>query len=281
MKNSSINTLEVDGFQLDYSIEGTGIPTIVIGSSLYYPRTFSKSLRSSLKMIFMDHRGFGRALRHFENSDFELDKLVGDIEELRRKLELKRFVLMGHSGHALIALEYAKKYPEHVSQLILIAQSPDGGPETFSAADKYFQESVCPERKALLAKNLETLETEIAKFPQNAFIVRALKFGPMIWYQYDYDASALWKDVTVIPEMFNYVWGQVFRNIDINDGLDAFDKPVLLMLGRYDYWNPPHLWEPFREKFKDLTIRIFEKSGHTPQLEEAEYFNKELLDWLT
>ncbi|HSW70485.1 MAG TPA: hypothetical protein VLH77_00710 [Gammaproteobacteria bacterium] len=70
------------------------------------------------------------------------------------------------------------------------------------------------------------------------------------------------------------------KKIDITIGLDQLNMPVLLMLGRYDYWNPPHLWEPLRQKFKNLTIRVFEKSGHTPQLEEAELFDSELLSWL-
>ncbi len=281
MKDKMTGTLTVDGFQLNYRIEGEGIPVIIIGSSIYYPRVFSKNLCASLKMIFTDHRGFGKAIQSVNNADFELNKLVDDVEVLREKLGLTQFVLMGHSGHALIALEYAKKYPEYVSHLVLIAQSPDGSSASFSAADKYFQESVCPERKSLLAKNLATLDAEIAKSPQNAFITRALKFGPMIWYQPDYDASRLWRDVEIIPEMFDYVWGQLFKEIDIMKGLNKFNKPVLLMLGRYDYWNSPHLWEPLRSKFKNLTIRVFEKSGHTPQFEESEYFDKELLQWIS
>ena len=90
-----------------------------------------------------------------------------------------------------------------------------------------------------------------------------------------------WEDVIVIPEMFDYVWGNLFKDIDITKNLESFNKPVLLMLGRYDYWNPPHLWEPLRTKFNNLTIRVFEKSGHTPQFEEAELFDNELLNWLS
>jgi proline iminopeptidase len=57
--------------------------------------------------------------------------------------------------------------------------------------------------------------------------------------------------------------------------------PVLLALGRYDYLVPPaYLWEGVRDKFSNLTIRIFEKSSHAPHLEEPELFDKELLEWL-
>ncbi|MBA2649611.1 MAG: hypothetical protein H0U75_08490 [Legionella sp.] len=35
-------------------------------------------------------------------------------------------------------------------------------------------------------------------------------------------------------------------------------------------------WLPTRNHFKNLTIRLFEKSSHTPQLEEPKLFDNEL-----
>jgi proline iminopeptidase len=56
---------------------------------------------------------------------------------------------------------------------------------------------------------------------------------------------------------------------------------VLLALGRYDFISaPPASWDPIRPKFRDLTMRVFERSGHTPPYEEPELFNRELLAWL-
>lgn len=83
-------------------------------------------------------------------------------------------------------------------------------------------------------------------------------------------------------QMINYVWGIIFRDIDITKGLDQLNRPVFLGLGRHDYLvAPPSSWEPLRNKFKDLTIHIFEKSGHTPQLEESALFAQVLLEWLS
>lgn len=77
------------------------------------------------------------------------------------------------------------------------------------------------------------------------------------------------------------IWGEDFTSIDISAGLESFKVPVLLALGRYDFSiGPPSAWDPMRPKFRDLTIRVFERSGHTPQLEEAELFDSELVDWL-
>ena len=82
-------------------------------------------------------------------------------------------------------------------------------------------------------------------------------------------------------DIFNYVYGQVFRDIDITQGLEAFDRPVFLALGRYDFvMGPPSMWDPIRPKFRDLTVRVFEQSGHTPQYEEPALFDAELLRWM-
>ena len=57
--------------------------------------------------------------------------------------------------------------------------------------------------------------------------------------------------------------------------------PVFLALGRYDFVvAPPSAWDALRPQFHDLTVRVFERSGHTPQYEEAARFDAELVRWM-
>jgi proline iminopeptidase len=87
--------------------------------------------------------------------------------------------------------------------------------------------------------------------------------------------------VTVNWDMFGYVWGKLFAEIDATQGLEHFDRPVFAALGRYDFIvAPPASWDPIKSMFQRLTIRIFEKSGHTPQFEEPELFDENLLAWM-
>jgi proline iminopeptidase len=269
------------GFKLQYIIEGNGTPTIVVGSSLYYSRTFSKNLRNRLKLAFVDHRGFSPQNNYKDTSLFQLDSLVDDIELVRKELGFDKIIVIGHSGHAFIALEYAKKYPANVSHVVMMCEAPCLSPEGHEAAQRYLNDSVCPERKAALAKNLARLPQAIEAAPEKAFITYCLLMGPKSWFDYNYDATKLWEGVEVNMAMFDYVWGEVFRDIDITENLDKLQAPVLLALGRYDYLVPPsYMWEGVRDKFSNLTIRIFEKSSHAPHFEEPELFDKELLNWL-
>jgi proline iminopeptidase len=271
-----------DGFKLQYIIEGNGQPVIVIGSSLYYARTFSKELRSILRMAFVDHRGFAPSNECKDMSKYQLDLLIDDIELFRKEIGFEKFILIGHSGHAFMALEYAKKYPNNVSHLVLMCAGPDFSAAGHAAAERYMEESVCPERKAVLVANLARLPAEMAAAPDRAFVTYCLLMGPKSWFDYTYDATELWEGIEVNMTMFNHVWGEIFRDIDITKNLARLKAPVFLALGRYDYLVPPaHLWESVREKFNDITIRMFERSGHAPQFEEPIHFDKELLDWLS
>lgn len=278
--NIQQGSITVGGFELRYSIEGTGPNALVIGSAVYYPRTFSAHLREHLRLAFVDHRGFGKATAPYSNASFELNVLIDDIETARQALGLGKVIIIGHSGHAYLALEYAKAYPQHVSHIVLLAISPDSTADSFAAADQYLEDSVDPERKVALADSLSHLAADLQTDPKHGFIQRSIRSGPRIWYDYNYDARPLWADVETNPEMFDYVWGKLFRELDITVGLEDLKLPMFLGLGRYDYWNPPHLWNVVRGKFNDLCIRVFEQSGHTPQLEQPEDFDRELLAWL-
>jgi proline iminopeptidase len=47
-----------------------------------------------------------------------------------------------------------------------------------------------------------------------------------------------------------------------------------------DVVAPLSSWDPILPKFRDVTVWIFEKSGHKPQYEEPELFDSELIGWM-
>ncbi|RUP42051.1 MAG: alpha/beta hydrolase [Acinetobacter sp.] len=276
MSTEKIIKLNRDSFCLKASIDGNGPVAIVIGGHKYYPRTFSENLKSKLQLVCADTRGFVPASENHTESDFTIDKLVQDIEAMRVSLGADKIILIGHSIHAFMAMEYARAFPDRVSHLVLIASSPITGPEIYKEADRYFEESVCPKRKAAFATSMQ----KFVESGNQSFVARMLSFGPRIWYDENFDASKLWEGVEVNSVGAGIIWGSMFADYDLASALKAIKYPIFLALGRYDYFNPPHLWEKYREHASDLTVRIFEKSAHTPQLEESNNFDEELIRWL-
>lgn len=275
--------IQANQFELSYIIEGQGQPAIVIGSAIYYSRVFSENLRNHLKFVFLDHRGFVKSPDNIDTTDYSLDKIIDDIEQARQQLNLGKIIIVGHSGHSYMALEYAKKYSEHVKNVVMIGISPNLGAKTEQLIAQNWKESVDIERKKALEENKRRMpDEELAKLsPRDAYIQGYVRDGPKAWYNPYFDATPFWEDVEMNLDMFAYMWGSVFWYIDITKGLEDFDKSIFLALGRYDYLvGPPSMWEPIRPLFQDLTVRIFEKSGHTPQYEQSKLFDEELLKWL-
>ncbi|MGO4706991.1 alpha/beta fold hydrolase [Microvirga sp. 2MCAF38] len=274
-------TIQSGSFSLGYSIEGAGTPVLVIGSAVYYPRVFSQDLRRSLKLIFADHRGFAPSSGE-ENPDYSLERVLADIDLVRSRLGLDKIVILGHSGHGYMALEYAKAYPQHVSHVVMLATGPSHSAAHMAVLERSWQEAACPERKARLDADMATLGAAIAATPERRFIAYCVKMGARSWFDHTFDAGPLWDGVHVNMPLFDFMWGEVFRDIDIAKGLDKLNAPVFLGLGRFDYLVAPSpTWDAYRPHFHDLTVRIFDKSSHTPQFEESDVFDSELLGWLS
>ena len=271
--------IDIDGFRLKYFIEGSGPDVLVIGSSIYYPRSFSKNLRKFLRLHFVDYRGFAEGPK----MKLSFETLIDDIEQIRKTLGLKKCIVIGHSAHGLLAFEYAKKYKEHVSHAVIIGMPPHMRPDNIEMAQKNWDDSVWPERKAAFDRNIKLMPDEkLNQLPRDQwFLQMNFRNTPKSWYDYNFNSSALWQEVKPNTDVLDQMYLQFVREVDISKGLESFDLPVLLAYGRFEFLvAPAHSWDPFRPKFKNLTVRIFEKSAHSPQYEEAELFDAELLKWL-
>lgn len=71
---------EVQGAALRCHRSGQGIPTLVVGSDVYYPRVFSAQLRQHLQPVCVDYRGFAAPTGPQDSAACDLDAFAGDLE---------------------------------------------------------------------------------------------------------------------------------------------------------------------------------------------------------
>jgi proline iminopeptidase len=76
------------------------------------------------RVVLFDQRGCGRSLPHAGAPETDLasnntSNLIGDIELLRRHLNIDRWLVLGGSWGSTLALAYAEAHPDHVSEIIL------------------------------------------------------------------------------------------------------------------------------------------------------------------
>lgn len=81
-------------------------------------------LRRFRRAVALDLRGHGDS-DPAEGGDYSIEALAGDVAAVADQLDLRHFVLAGHSLGASVAIEYAGRHPERVSGLLLVDPSGD------------------------------------------------------------------------------------------------------------------------------------------------------------
>lgn len=272
--------IEISGTKLNYIAEGTGIPCMVIGSSIYYPRTFSRQLRDHLRFWFIDMRWFARDYKPVKPGEFTLDTIVSDIEKVRSALKLEKVLILGHSIHGAIAFEYAKRYPEKVAGLIMICSPASQSNKEQEDAINNMWNGASQERQKIMKNNWKLLASMKNLSPAQYEIENYCLMSPKYWYDANYDARWLWKDMTMNTDILTSLYESVFKDYSVFRSSRSVPVPAFVALGKYDYIDPYSLWDGY-DDIKGITIRLFDKSGHTPQLETSDQFDSELLQWIS
>jgi len=81
-------------------------------------------LSDSFHLIYYDQRGRGRSADRVQPEDVTLASDIADLEKVRQYFKLDSVVLLEHSWATVLDLEYALRYPERVSHLILMNPGP-------------------------------------------------------------------------------------------------------------------------------------------------------------
>jgi proline iminopeptidase len=71
------------------------------------------------RLVLFDQRGCGRSTPHAELRENTTWDLVADIERIREKLGIERWLVFGGSWGSTLALAYAESHPQRVSHLVL------------------------------------------------------------------------------------------------------------------------------------------------------------------
>jgi proline iminopeptidase len=118
-----------DGQQIYWEISGTpaGKSALVLhggpgsGCSTGMRRYFDPDV---YRIVLFDQRGCGRSTPHASEPDADLSTnttphLIADIELLRQHLGIKRWLVLGGSWGSTLALAYAQKFPDRVTEMVL------------------------------------------------------------------------------------------------------------------------------------------------------------------
>lgn len=92
------------------------------GGSSYTFREEMGDVLEDYRLLYLDQRGGGRSPELPPDPDlFTLDALVEDLEDLRNHLAIEGWTLLSHGFGGMVALEYARRYPQRVQGQLMVA----------------------------------------------------------------------------------------------------------------------------------------------------------------
>jgi proline iminopeptidase len=271
--------VDAHGVLIYYLSLGSGSPLMVVhggpGADHTYFLPYLLPLARKHRLIFIDERGSGRSQRLQDASQYTVENMVEDVEDVRVALGLGKISLLGHSYGGVLAQAYALKYQANLSHLILNSTFP---------STKQMNEVLAREKAQMppdKLKRLNELEAaglfgkgeawEHGRYPVE---YAGLAWGPG-YFPFLYGARP---DPTYDPqgqetgtswELYRTMWGEHgefvidgnLKSVEYVDRLATLKVPTLVMAGDHDECDPS-LSREMHEKIAGSELVILPNSGH-------------------
>src|SRR6266568_1579018 len=115
--------VDAHGVLIYFMAMGKGSPLVIVhggpGASHDYFLPYLLPLARNHRLIFIDERGSGRSQRLQDLSQYTVEAMVEDLEDVRVALNLGKIDLLGHSYGGVLVQAYALKYQQNLTHLIL------------------------------------------------------------------------------------------------------------------------------------------------------------------
>lgn len=267
--------VQLNGTEIFYTQAGVGeIPCLVmhggLGCDHTYMHPWMDALGDTFVLTYYDHRGNGRSGRP-STQTLNFAQFAADADALRVHLGAEQIAVMGSSYGGFIAQEYAIRYPDRVSLLVLMDTAP-----TFDYKDDVLFHA---RRKGATPEMLAALEALQPETDQEMADLMKL-IGPLYYYNFDQALADAAMGKTI------YCGSAAKRGFELLEGWTTLDRlggvkaPTLVLVGRDDYITPPEQSERIQAAISDAELVVFEQSGHMPHLEEPEAFFAAIRGWV-
>ncbi len=241
------------------------------------------------RIVLFDQRGAGRSTPRAECRDNTTQLLVADMETLRTRLGIDRWIVFGGSWGSTLALAYAQAHPSRCRALVLrgvFLCTPEeidwflhGMGRFFPLAHQQFV-SLLPqcERSDLLAAYMRRLFGDDAT--QQLLAARA-------WNRYESNCVHLWPQpsepddassdanalaVARLEAHYFHHLGFLAPDQLLREVGRLQDIPALIVQGRYDVICPPATAIRLQQAWPQAQLQIIEDAGHSafePGIEAA------------
>jgi proline iminopeptidase len=261
--------LAINGAELEVEVLGPdGAPVLIahhgapgLGSRVE-PKASFGALADTYRVIAFDARGSGASS---DTPPYSHEQWAADIDALRAWAGAEKIIMAGGSYGGFLSLEYALRYPDRVSALVL---------RDTAAADRFRGQA----RRRALETDRTTIDMELfdrsfAGQVRDNDDFRACWRAILPLYDYDYDPAKTDQRADTTTYHYathNYAFGINLPGYDVTEKLGQISCPTLITVGRHDWITPVEASEELARHIPGAELVVFEKSGHSPQIEERD-----------
>jgi proline iminopeptidase len=269
----------INGNDLNVEVLGPADAPVLIAhhggggiGSLAEPRATFGPLADEFRVVVFDARGCGLSEGR---PPFSHAQWAADVDGLRDWLGADQIVVAGGSYGGFIAMEYAIAYPGRVRAMILRDTSADR-----SNLDRAYENARTQTRITIDWDNFDRYWSGRIRDDED-LKARWAEIIPLYDFEYDPRASAERVEAGIYRhEAHNWCFTSNMPGYDLKPQLPGVRCPTLVTVGRADWVTPVSSAETIDSLIPDSRLVVFEKSGHSPQVEEAGKFQAVIRDFL-
>jgi proline iminopeptidase len=229
-------------------------------------------------LIFYDHRCNGRS-RGSPVSSMTWENLTADADALREELGFERWAVLGHSFGGMVALEYALRYPDRVSHLLLVDTCGDSRWQQQNASEILAGRGYRPGTVALARR---FYNGQIA--PWEMVPALMFRFGTA-YYHRPFSPRVVRelfreRHMKARGEAWVFAARQLCKGWSVMDRLGEIDAPTLVMAGRDDFQFPPECQVELAAGIPDARLEIIERAGHNAPAERPAEVTRAVRDFI-
>jgi proline iminopeptidase len=230
------------------------------------------ALADERMVIYYDQLGAGRSERPTDQSLWNVDRFIAELQAVRDALQLKEVHILGHSWGTMLGASYVLTKPTGVKSIIF--SSPCLRAELWAKDQDEYRKDLPTEVQEVLdrseqegttdSKEYETAIMEVYK----RHVCRLDPWPETLLQSFEYSNM----------DVYHTMWGPseffptgTLKNFDVTARLHEIEIPSLFLAGKYDEATPKTT-EYYSSLTKHSQFHVFENSSHSAYLEEpSEY----------
>jgi len=264
-----MTTMPIRDVSLFVQVIGRGAPLVLMHGgpgSDHHTMLPLRPLADRFTLVFYDHRCNGRS-EGAEVSSMTWENLTADADALRQALGFDQWAVLGHSFGGMVALEYALRYPQSLSHLLLVGTCGDTrwvqenapevlaqrgfSPDTVETARRFFNGEIAP-------NEIGPATIKMARAYYHHLSARRLVLDFLLGLRIKSRHDAL---------IFGY--GQLLKGWTVMDRLGEIQVPTLVMAGRDDFQFPPEHQAELAAGIPNARLEIIDRAGHNVPSERS------------